>query len=37
MPGYIQQSVDLLVEECREVEGLGIPAVILFGLPEKQG
>jgi porphobilinogen synthase len=34
MPGIYQQSVDQLVEECREVAGLGIPAVILFGLPE---
>jgi len=34
MPGIFQQSVDQIVEECREVAGLGIPAVILFGLPE---
>jgi len=34
MPGVYQQSVDQIVEECREVESLGIPAVILFGLPE---
>jgi porphobilinogen synthase len=34
MPGIHQQSVDQIVEECREVAGLGIPAVILFGLPE---
>ena len=34
MPGIYQQSVDQVVEECREVVGLGIPAVILFGLPE---
>src|SRR5437879_5109212 len=34
MPGVYQQSVDQLVEECREVEGLGIPGVILFGIPE---
>jgi porphobilinogen synthase len=36
MPGVFQQSVDQLVEECREVESLGIPGVILFGLPEKK-
>ena len=36
MPGVCQQSVDKLLEECREVESLGIPAVILFGLPEKK-
>lgn len=33
MPGNFQLSVDLLVEECRLVAGLGIPAVILFGIP----
>ena len=33
MPGIFQQSVDKALEECREVSGLGIPAVILFGLP----
>jgi len=36
MPGIFQQSVDQVVEECREVAGLGIPAVILFGLPDKK-
>jgi porphobilinogen synthase len=34
MPGIFQQSVDQVVEECREVEALGIPGVLLFGLPE---
>ncbi len=34
MPGIFQQSPDKIVEECREVTALGIPAVILFGLPE---
>ncbi|MGC1543739.1 MAG: porphobilinogen synthase [Candidatus Acidiferrales bacterium] len=34
MPGIYQQSVDQIVEECREVADLGIPAVILIGLPE---
>jgi porphobilinogen synthase len=34
MPGIYQQSADQIVEECREVASLGIPAVILFGLPE---
>jgi len=36
MPGIHQQSMDQIVEECREVESLGIPAVILFGLPESK-
>jgi porphobilinogen synthase len=34
MPSVFQQSADQIVEECREVESLGLPAVILFGLPE---
>ncbi len=36
MPGVAQFSVDQLVEECREVRDLGIPAVILFGVPERK-
>jgi porphobilinogen synthase len=36
MPGVHQQSPDQIVEECREVAGFGIPAVILFGLPERK-
>ena len=34
MPGVFQLSVDELVRECEEVKALGIPAVILFGIPE---
>jgi porphobilinogen synthase len=34
MPGNYQQSVDNLVKDCDEVKDLGIPAVILFGIPE---
>ena len=34
MPGVFQMSIDVLVEECKEVASLGIPAVILFGIPE---
>jgi porphobilinogen synthase len=36
MPGVFQQSADQIVEDCREVESLGIPSVILFGLPESK-
>ncbi|MCD6404525.1 MAG: porphobilinogen synthase [Planctomycetes bacterium] len=36
MPGNFQLSTDELVKECREIERLGIPAVILFGIPEKK-
>jgi porphobilinogen synthase len=34
MPGNFRWSVDRLVEECKAVADLGIPAVILFGIPE---
>jgi porphobilinogen synthase len=36
MPGIYQQSIEHVVEECREVYGLGIPAVLLFGIPESK-
>ncbi|MHB1399731.1 MAG: porphobilinogen synthase [Trichloromonadaceae bacterium] len=34
MPGIYQQSIEFIVEEAKEVHALGIPAVILFGIPE---
>ena len=34
MPGVYQLSVDETVKECADVYGLGIPAIILFGIPE---
>ena len=34
MPGHSQLTVDRLPQEIREIEALGIPAVILFGIPE---
>ncbi|MFO7707154.1 MAG: porphobilinogen synthase [Desulfobacterales bacterium] len=34
MPGHFQLSLDELVKTCREAFELGIPAVILFGIPE---
>ncbi|MFH1755450.1 MAG: porphobilinogen synthase [Candidatus Latescibacterota bacterium] len=33
MPGHSQLSVDLLVKEAKEAHTLGIPAIILFGIP----
>jgi porphobilinogen synthase len=36
MPGIAQLTVDRAVGECREVSALGIPAVILFGIPERK-
>ncbi len=34
MPGIYQQSIENIVVEAKEVHALGIPAVILFGIPE---
>ena len=36
MPGIYQYSPDTLIPELKEVESLGIPAVLLFGLPERK-
>ncbi len=36
MPGQFQWSVDTLADECRALEQLGIPAVILFGIPDRK-
>lgn len=36
MPGNYRWSVDLFVEECKTAFDLGIPAVILFGIPERK-
>jgi len=36
MPGVYNLSVDEAVKEAREVDSLGVPSVILFGLPEKK-
>jgi porphobilinogen synthase len=33
MPGQYHHSVDMLVEEARDLHSVGVPAVILFGLP----
>ncbi len=33
MPGVFQLSIDNIVRECEEAAGLGVPAVILFGIP----
>ncbi len=36
MPGQFQHSLTSLVAEAQKIESLGIPAVILFGIPEKK-
>ncbi len=34
LPGHVQRSVDRLEGELQEITALGIPAVLLFGVPE---
>ncbi len=36
MPPHCQMSIDVAVEECREIQQLGIGGIILFGLPESK-
>ena len=36
MPGHYQLSVDNMRKEAVQVKSLGIPAVILFGIPERK-
>ncbi len=36
MPGCYQMSVDMVAEEACRLEGMGIPAILLFGIPEKK-
>lgn len=36
MPGIYQWSVDKLSNEVEEIAGLGIPSVILFGIPDEK-
>jgi len=36
MPGVAQLSVDRAVTECEEAQALDIPAIILFGIPERK-
>ena len=36
MPGNYQLSIDLLIKEVKEVHNLGVPAIILFGIPKEK-
>jgi porphobilinogen synthase len=36
MPGVFHLSVDEIVKEAKDAAGMGIPAVLLFGLPEEK-
>ena len=34
MPGNFQMSIDNLVKEAKKIKAMGIPAIMLFGIPE---
>jgi porphobilinogen synthase len=36
MPGQFRLSIDLLIKEAGEIDALGIPAIILFGIPAQK-
>jgi porphobilinogen synthase len=36
MPGQYQLSIDELVKEAKDAAGMGIPAILLFGIPEEK-
>lgn len=36
MPGVAQTSIDELVKDAEEALGLGVPAIILFGVPDEK-
>ncbi len=36
MPGIFQFSIDQLKQEAKEIAALGIPAVVLFGIPDEK-
>jgi porphobilinogen synthase len=36
MPGNFQLSIDHLIRVCKEVRDLGIPGVMLFGIPDRK-
>jgi porphobilinogen synthase len=36
LPGVVQHSVESLVKEARRLAGLGVPALVLFGVPAKK-
>jgi len=36
MPGCYQLSIDELIKEAKKVDALGIPGIILFGIPERK-
>ena len=36
MPGYFRQPLSMIADEAAGISELGIPAIILFGIPEKK-
>ena len=37
MPGEVQHTVDSLVVEAKRLVSLGVPGLILFGVPAREG
>ncbi len=36
MPGQFRLSIDELLKECKDAASMGIPAVLLFGIPQEK-
>ena len=36
MPGHFQMSIDHLIKEVEKAKGMGIPAILLFGIPDEK-
>lgn len=36
MPGVFQMSIDKIIDECKELEDIGVLSIMLFGIPEKK-
>jgi len=36
MPGHFQLSCDHIVKKAKEAQEAGVPAIILFGIPDKK-
>ena len=36
MPGHFQMSIDHILKEVQKTKDLGIPAILLFGIPDKK-
>src|SRR3982750_1770569 len=36
LPGVVQHTVESLIKEARTLSYLGVPAIVLFGVPERK-